>query len=258
MRIEESYRNAIDAEFVKVEKYKIYLILLFFPIVSLIISNYTQMDNNSVDFFSQKTTIKQIIASCGMFIFLFLPLMIPSIMHTINTGNNEANSINTNSLTLDYVIVFSKILVSLFYTLIGTFIILLMTALLVLYLHLFAGLALNLEVSVLDNLIFYMLLFPLLVLPYLQLIALIQSFTNNIFLSLIIPFTACLTGNFLYMSSYDILKYSPINLPVTFIKPIISPFFIFSILDFVIILGVCITSILVLSYLIFLRGMNRN
>jgi hypothetical protein len=258
MRIEELYKNAIEAEFVKVEKYKIYLILLLLPILCLVLSNFSVMDNNAVDFFSQKETITQIITILGMFLVIFIPLLVPSIMHSQDTGNSESKSINSNSLIPKYVIIFSKILVTLFYTIISIFVTLTLTILLVLYLHLFEGLIVDLEFNLLDNLVFYLLLFPFAVLPYVQLIALIQSFTNNIFLSFIIPFTACLTGNFLYISSYDMLEYSPINLPMAFIKPILSPLFVFECLNFIIILGVCITSILIFSYLIFIRGMNKH
>lgn len=258
MRIEELYKNAIEAEFVKVEKYKIYLILLLLPILSLLLSNFSVMHNNSVEFFSQKKTISQIITILGLFLVLFLPLLIPSIMHSLDTGNSESKSINSNSLIPEYVVIFSKILITLFYTIISIFVTLILTTIFVIYLHLFEGLALNFEASLLDNLAFYMVLFPLAVLPYVQLIALIQSFTNNIFLSLIIPFATCLAGNFLYIGSYESIEYSPINLPIAFMNPILSPHFVFEFFNFIIILGVCITSIFIFSYLIFIRGMRKN
>jgi hypothetical protein len=109
----------------------------------------------------------------------------------------------------------------------------------------------------LTKLLFYLILLPVLILPFLELIALIQSYTKNIILSFILPLAASLGGNILVIMNNKYIIYSPINSSMTIMKPILTPF-MFDLFNFIIVLGVCIASIIIFSYLIVLRGVRKN
>ena len=252
-----TFFNALKADFVKIARFKIYIILLLFPIACMLMLYSFKMNGNALEFYSQSNTLKQLFKLFGIFIMVFLPFLITTIMHSTNDGNRESETINTNSLIPMYVRILSRISVSLILTLLSLLILILLILGQILYLNLAEGLAVNFGSAHLSKLLFYLILLPVLILPLLELIALIQSYTKNIILSFILPLVASFGGNVLAIGSNDYIIYSPINSSVAIMKPILTPF-MFDLFSFIIVIGVCIASIIIFSYLIVLRGVKRN
>ncbi len=252
-----TFFNALKADFIKIARFKIYIILLLFPIVCMLMLYSFTMNGYAIEFYSKSNTVKQFFILFGTFITAFLPFLITTIMHSTNYGNREAETVNTNSLIPMYVRIFSRISVSLILTLLSLLILMLIISGQILYLNLAQGLEVNLGSGHLTKLLFYLLLLPMLILPFLELIALIQSYTKNIILSFILPLVASFGGNILAIMSNEYIIYSPINSSVAIMKPILTPF-MFDMFNFIIVLGVCIASIMIFSYLIVLRGIKGN
>lgn len=252
-----TFFNALKADFVRIARFKIYIILLLFPIACMLMLYSFTMNGNAIEFYSQSNTLKQFYILFGTFIAAFLPFLITTIMHSTNDGNREAKTVNTNSLIPMYVRILSRISVSLILTLLSLLILILLISGQILFLNLTEGLAVNLGSAHLSKLLFYLILLPVLILPLLELIALIQSYTKNIILSFILPLVASFGGNVLAIGSNEYIIFSPINSSVAIMKPILTPF-MFDFFNFVIVIGVCVASIIIFSYLTVLRGIKGN
>lgn len=250
--------NILTIETVRINKTKFFLIILLFPLGCIWLSYITLMDSKSSEFYLQTSNFKQVIKIVGFFITLFLPLLVSTFMYSLNNIDSLATSINLNSLIPKYIQIFSKILITLILTIVSVIILLSYIYIQIIYINFDNNIFLNVENVYLIEFFTYIFLLPFLLLPYLELIALIQSFSKNIIVSFVLPLIACYVGNFLVIASNSYLIYSPINLTVSILKPIFSTSFLLSIVDFFKIFGVCIVSILIFSYLIFLKGIKYN
>ncbi len=251
-----TYFNALKADIVKIARFKIYITLLFYPILCMLMSYIFLMDSNATQYYSSTSILKESFMVLGLFILAFLPFLITTIMYSSNNSDSEADTLYSNSLIPLYVHMFSRLSVTFILSTLCIFIMIILILGQILYLNLIQGIEISYGSWNINKILFYLFLLPFLIVPFLEIIVLIQSYSKNILFSFILPLVACLMGNALSFNNNEYIVYSPINLPVTILKPIFIPFLL-DIFDLIIVSCVFVASLLLFSYLIVIRGMKK-
>lgn len=258
MRNRISLHNALRSDLFKLETFKIWSIIIIFPFVCILLIFTSAMDYNAYKYFSQSSTIEQVVRMVGLFIILFLPLLISILTYNLNGFNTKTDSIDDNSLIPKYIRIFSSVSITLIINIICILTLLLLISVQLIFLTLFSGLELDMSIDIINKLMLYLLILPFLILPFIEFILLIQSFTKNIVFTFLLPLLACYIGNAIVISKQEFIIFSPINLPLSYLKPIFSPFDLHHANDLTIVTYVCVASILMFSILIVLRGIDKN
>lgn len=253
-----NFYNALKSDLIKLQPFQTVSIILLFPLLCMLLLYPSIMDNSVLNYYSQSNIVIQGLKIVGLYIIVFIPLLSTTIMYNLTSKDIRGYTTEINSLIPRYNRMFSRITISITFVMLSILILLVFITIQIIYLYFSEALYLNFDWILISKLIYYLILLPFLLLPFLEIIELVQSFTNNIMVSFFLPLIFCYTGNALVIPYYDYMIYSPINLPITLLKSILSSFFIFSSYDFILISCICIASILIFSYLILLRGFNRN